>query len=186
MGQLIYLIGASGVGKDSLLQAARNAYPEWLVAHRYLTRKSDADEDCVALGAAEFAMRRELGLLCLDWHAHGLHYGVGVEVEAWLAKGATVLLNGSRRALPRARERFGESLIPIVISAPSEVLRRRLVKRGRESPGEIERRLARHRAVELELAAAFSGLVRIDNGGKLSDSLAELTAVIEGRTSLQV
>lgn len=183
MGQLIYLIGASGVGKDSLLQAARSAYPEWLVAHRYLTRASGADEDCVALDNAEFAVRRELGLLCLDWHAHGLNYGIGVEVETWLARGATVLLNGSRRALPRARDRFGEALIAVVVTAPSEVLRRRLVERGRESPSEIEHRLERHREVARELDESFPGLARIDNGGSLSDSLAELTAVIEGRCS---
>lgn len=179
MGRLIYLIGASGVGKDSLLHAARNAHPEWLVAHRYLTRQSSADEDCVALSDAELAVRRELGLLCLDWRAHNLSYGVGVEVDAWLARGATVLLNGSRRALPKARDRFGEALVPVVVTAPSEVLRRRLVERGRESPEEVERRLERHREVERELIASFPRLARVDNSGRLEDSLAELTAVIE-------
>lgn len=183
MGRLIYLIGASGVGKDSLLQAARRAHPEWLVAHRYLTRESGVDEDCVALSDAEFTVRRDLGLMCLDWQAHGLSYGVGVEVEAWLTSGATVLLNGSRRALPKARERFGEALVPVVVTASSEVLHRRLVERGRESAEEIEGRLARHRAVERELLASFSGLVRIDNGGSLDDSLAALTALIQGRCS---
>ncbi|NAO98800.1 ribose 1,5-bisphosphokinase [Vreelandella titanicae] len=183
MGRLIYLIGASGVGKDSLLQAARRAHPEWLVAHRYLTRESGVDEDCVALSNAEFAVRRETGLLCLDWHAHNLNYGVGVEVESWLARDTIVLLNGSRRALPKACDRFGEALLPVVITAPTEVLRRRLIERGRESPCEVEHRLGRHREMERELAESFPGLARVDNGGRLSDSLAELTAVIEGRTS---
>lgn len=183
MGRLIYLIGASGVGKDSLLQAARRAHPEWLVAHRYLTRESGVDEDCVALSNAEFAVRREAGLLCLDWHAHNLNYGVGVEVESWLARNTIVLLNGSRRALPKACDRFGEALLPVVVTAPTDVLRRRLIERGRESPSEIERRLVRHRDMERELAKSFPGLARVDNGGRLSDSLAELTAVIEGRLS---
>ncbi|WP_235040645.1 ribose 1,5-bisphosphokinase [Vreelandella profundi] len=179
MGRLIYLIGASGVGKDSLLQAARRAHPEWLIAHRYLTRESGVDEGCIALSDAEFAVRREAGLLCLDWHAHNLNYGIGVEVEAWLASGTTVLLNGSRRALPKAQQRFGNALVPVLVIAPADVLRRRLVARGRESPEDIERRLERHREVERELKESFPGLARVDNGGKLSDSLAALTAVIE-------
>ena len=183
MGRLVYLIGASGVGKDSLLQAARRAHPEWVVAHRYLTRESGMDEDCVSLSNAEFAVRRESGLLCLDWHAHNLNYGVGVEVESWLAKDAIVLLNGSRRALPKAYDCFGEALLPVVITAPAEVLRRRLIERGRESPCEVEHRLRRHHAMERELAESFPEIARVDNGGKLSDSLAALTAVIEGRSS---
>ena len=180
MGRLIYLMGASGVGKDCLLQAARRAHPEWLVAHRYLTRESSATEDCVALSDAEFSVRRELGMLCLAWQAHGLKYGVGVEVEAWLGRGTTVLLNGSRRALPMALERFGDALVPVVITAPPEVLRCRLMGRGRDSIDEIEHRLKRHQEMERELMDAFPGVARVNNGGRLADSLTELTAVIKG------
>ncbi|ALM51212.1 ribose 1,5-bisphosphokinase [Halomonas huangheensis] len=182
MARLVYLIGASGVGKDTLLDAAREARSDWLVAHRYITRPSGRGENSVALCESEFAVRRELGLFCLDWCAHGLCYGVGREVEEWCRRGATVLLNGSRRALPQARERFGEALVPVVITAPSEVLRQRLVQRGREGNEEIQRRLARHAKVEAELVRDFPGLPRIDNGGSIEASLSALAAVIDGRS----
>lgn len=178
MGRLIYVIGASGVGKDCLLQAARRAHPEWLIAHRYLTRESSATEECVALSDAEFATRHERGMLCLAWQAHGLWYGVGVEVDAWLERGATVLLNGSRRALPMALDRFGDALVPVVVTAPAEVVRHRLLARGRDAAEEIERRLERHREMDAALMRRFPDIARIDNGGRLTESLAELTAVI--------
>lgn len=180
MGRLIYLMGASGVGKDSLLKAVRHQQPDWLVAHRYLTRASGAHEQCVTLSDTEFAVRRELEVLCLEWQAHGLHYGIGVEIEAWLARGATVLLNGSRRALPQARQRFGATLVPVLITASTEVLRQRLTQRGRESCDDIERRLERHQEVQAELMGACADVASIDNGGALAESLAALSDIIEG------
>lgn len=182
MARLVYLIGASGAGKDTVLDAVREARSDWLVAHRYITRPSGRGENSVALCEPEFAARRELGLFCLDWRAHGLCYGVGTEVEEWCRRGATVLLNGSRRALSQAHERFGPALLPVVITAPSEVLRQRLEQRGREGGEEIQRRLARHADVEAELARNYPGLPRIDNGGSIEASLSALASVIDGRS----
>lgn len=68
---LVYLIGASGVGKDSLLVALRQQRPDLLVAHRYITRASGLGEDSLALSEAEFLARRGRGLFCLDWQAMG-------------------------------------------------------------------------------------------------------------------
>lgn len=170
MGRLVYVVGASGVGKDSLLDAARRRHPQWLVAHRYVTRESGATENGVALSPAEFEARRRSGLFCLSWRAHGLDYGLGIELEAWLARGATVLVNGSRDVLPQARERFGEALLPVVVTAPEAVLRERLRRRGRESETQIAQRLARHRALQ----DALPEVPRIDNGGTLAASLDAL------------
>jgi ribose 1,5-bisphosphokinase len=175
MGRLVYLVGASGVGKDTLLDAARLRHPEWLVAHRYVTRESGASENSVALSPAEFAARDRSGLFCLSWEAHGLAYGLGIELEAWLARGATVLVNGSRRALPQARQRLGESLLPVMVTAPEDVLRKRLHQRGRESESQIEERLARHR----QLQEALPEVMRIDNGGPLMASLNTLGRLLE-------
>lgn len=186
MGVLIYLIGASGVGKDSLLDAAREARCDWLVAHRYITRASGKGENSIALTEAEFEARHERQLFCLTWQAHGLCYGVGTEVETWCQEGSTVLLNGSRRALPQARERFGEALLPVVVTAPSDVLRQRLERRGREGSEEIAHRLARHAEVEAELERDFPGLPRIDNGGSLEASLSELATIVERLESIHL
>ncbi|MCI0509549.1 ribose 1,5-bisphosphokinase [Chromohalobacter marismortui] len=173
-GRLLYVMGASGVGKDSLLRELRRRRPDVLVAHRYITRSSGGGENCVELSAAEFVWRRAQGLFCLHWDAHGLDYGVGIEIETWLAAGHTVVLNGSRRALQKARERFGGTLVPLLIVAEAEVLRQRLIARGRETPAEIEARLAR-RGEE----AALSDIARIDNGGELAEGVVALEAWLD-------
>lgn len=177
MARLVYLMGASGVGKDTLLAAARSRHPEWLVAHRYVTRESGASENSVALSVEEFAVRRRAGLFCLSWEAHGLCYGLGIELEAWLGRDAIVLVNGSRRALPDARCRFGERLLPVLVTAPEALLRQRLLTRGREGPEAIEARLARHR----RLTASLPEVVRIDNAGTPEASLAALARLLAAR-----
>ncbi|MGR4066582.1 phosphonate metabolism protein/1,5-bisphosphokinase (PRPP-forming) PhnN [Billgrantia sp. C5P2] len=171
-GRLVYVMGPSGVGKDSLLDATRRRHPEWLVAHRYITRPSSASEDSVSLSRAEFAWRRQAGLFCLDWQAHGLDYALGLEVCAWLERGATVLVNGSRRALPLAEARFPRQLRPVMVTARPEVLRERLQQRGRESREQIAARLERHRQLE----RACPGVHRLDNSGALESTLAALEA----------
>ncbi|WP_110630906.1 ribose 1,5-bisphosphokinase [Salinicola salarius] len=173
-GRLIYVMGASGVGKDSLLRELARRRPDALVAHRYITRASGGAENCIELSREAFHWRREQGLFCLSWSAHGLDYGVGIEIEAWLAAGHTVVLNGSRRALERARQRFGAVLMPVLVVADAEVLRRRLIARGRETPAEIEARLARGGGED-----ALSDIARIDNGGELAHGVKALEAWLD-------
>ncbi|WP_322528328.1 ribose 1,5-bisphosphokinase [Salinicola sp. LHM] len=173
-GRLIYVMGASGVGKDSLLRELARRRPAALVAHRYITRASGGAENCIELSREAFHWRREQGLFCLSWSAHGLDYGVGIEIEAWLAAGHTVVFNGSRRALERARQRFGAALMPVLVVADAEALRRRLIARGRETLAEIEARLARSGEEE-----TLSGVARIDNGGELAEGVKTLEAWLD-------
>lgn len=173
-GRLVYVMGASGVGKDSLLAAARRRHPEWLVAHRYITRASSESEDCVSLTSKEFAWRRQSGLFCLDWRAHGFDYAIGIEVRAWLERGGTVIVNGSRRALSLAETHFPADLLPVLVTACPEILRERLLLRGRESHEEIEARLERHRHMEFACPSAH----RLDNSGTLGETLTALETLL--------
>lgn len=106
---LFYVMGPSGSGKDSLLRALRERLgpqDRVVVAHRYITRAADANEASVALSTDEFARRQALGCMALHWHSHGLDYGIGVEIEDWLARGLKVIVNGSREYLPKAVARY--------------------------------------------------------------------------------
>ncbi|SJE75466.1 ribose 1,5-bisphosphokinase [Shigella sonnei] len=86
MGKLIWLMGPSGSGKDSLLAELRlREQTQLLVAHRYITRDASAgSENHIALSEQEFFTRAGQNLLALSWHANGLYYGVGVEIDLWL------------------------------------------------------------------------------------------------------
>lgn len=149
--RLIYVVGPSGSGKDSLLRYAREKLaddPGVVFAHRYITRAADAGgENHVALTPAEFASRQRNRLFALAWHSHGHAYGIGIEINQWLAKGATVVVNGSREYLLEASRRFPE-LLAVSIDVPAEVLRERLLARGREDAASVEQRLERHRLMQ--------------------------------------
>jgi len=144
--RLIYVVGASGSGKDSLMAYARNSLAnagQVVFAHRYITRAADAGgENHVALTPDEFESRRRAGLLAMHWQSHGYAYGIGIEINQWLAKGITVVVNGSRQYLETAAQRYCE-LLPVWIEVTPAVLRARLLARGRETATEIEQRLAR-------------------------------------------
>jgi TRAP-type C4-dicarboxylate transport system substrate-binding protein len=89
--RLVYLMGASGSGKDTLLRLLRAGLrgdEPVLVAHRYITRDSGASEDALRLSVDEFARRAALGCFALGWASHGRLYGTGIEVDTWRAGGA--------------------------------------------------------------------------------------------------
>jgi len=175
MALLIWLTGPSGSGKDSLLNALREAPPDNLViAHRYITRPADAGgENHVALSETEFRRRAALGLFAIHWQAHGLYYGVGNEIDLWLTRGLNVLVNGSRQHLPVVQQHYGAQLLPLVLQVSPAVLEARLRQRGRESDAEINKRL--ERAAEPLPAYCHP----LNNDGALSTTLDTLRQLLE-------
>ena len=176
-GRLIYLMGASGSGKDSVLRYARARLDrrcKLLVAHRYVTRPPDmGHENYVSLSAGEFDLRRDNGLFLLDWNAHGIRYAVGLEVGVWLSRGMSVIMNGSRAYFQEATARHPD-MLPILIDVPLASLRQRLEARGRETQAEIEARLRRADSLNVEHPA----LRRIDNSGPIERAGAELVDIL--------
>ena len=176
-GRLIYVMGPSGSGKDTIMQRGREAVAGILpvaFAHRYITRPEGmGGENHVALSEEEFEQRRERGLFALHWHSHGWRYGLGVEIDAWLSAGLNVVMNGSREYFPTALARYPD-LIPVLVNVEPGVLRERLSARGRESESGIEARLKR----ALDFPVSHDGLVRIDNSGRLEDGVSAFTGLL--------
>lgn len=177
MGRLLYLMGASGSGKDSLLDALRQHLPaDVTVAHRYITRPADSGcENHIALSEAEFVQRRQQGLFALEWHAHQCRYGVGIEIDTWMQLGCHVVVNGSRAHLEKARQRYGQRLMPVCLQVSDDVLAGRLAQRGREDATQIACRLQRAREYDNALPA---GCHRLNNDGALQDTLQQLLAIL--------
>lgn len=176
-GRLIYLIGPSGSGKDSVLDAAREALAERgvQVARRVITRSAEAvGESAEAVTHDEFDRLERSGAFAMSWRANELAYGIPIQIDHWLAAGQDVLVNGSRGYLEKARERYPD-ILAILLSVRPEVLRQRLLKRNRETPEQIEARLARSARFE----DALDDLFLLDNSGDLLDSVTKLLQLIE-------
>ena len=194
-GRLIYLMGPSGSGKDSLLQAARVPLEAYgcRFARRVITRSAESvGEDAIGVSYAEFERLEAEGAFALSWRANGLAYGIPREVDDWLGAGQDVLINGSRGHLEIARQRYPR-LLAIVLQVDEAVLRQRLLVRGRETPEQIEQRLARSRVLQANLAPGLRSVVRygpgggyesvgavtLDNSGDLAQTVSRLLQLVE-------
>lgn len=167
---LFYVIGPSGSGKDSVISRIREHWPKHImIAHRYITRFADAgSENHVALSSHEFLQRKDNQFFALDWQANGHYYGIGCEIDVWLDKGVDVMVNGSRAYLEQAKKRYGNALIPVVITVESSILKNRLIARGRENLKEIEQRLIRSNQLNLQ---SIKGALSLDNSGCLDKAI---------------
>ncbi len=171
-GRLVYLMGPSGSGKDSLIDAARAtlATHNVAVARRVITRSAEAKgEDAVGVSPERFAQMRAEGDFALCWRANGLDYGIPVQIDHWLQQGRSVLVNGSRAHLAEARQRYPD-LLAVLLTVEPQVLRQRLLARGRESLEDIERRLARSQQLQLPGKDVYV----LDNSTRLDDTVERL------------
>jgi ribose 1,5-bisphosphokinase len=136
MIMLVLVVGPSGAGKDTLLNAARDAFRDDSRIHfvrRVITRPADPDgENHEPVTAAEFAARD----FALSWSAHGLLYGIAAVDTA-----PVVVANVSRVVIAAAAAQYPVRVIEV--TAPPEILAARLAARGRETADDVARRLGR-------------------------------------------
>lgn len=100
-GALVLVVGPSGAGKDTLMGAAKAALaddPNFVFARRVITRDAMAElEDHDSIDPAGFEAAKAAGAFALSWEAHGLCYGVPIEIDDDIAAGRTLVMNGSRQ-----------------------------------------------------------------------------------------
>ncbi len=178
-GHLLYLMGPSGSGKDSLLFHARELAQENThkrpvhIAQRHITRKvseNTHDEQHISLSQEDFLQALEAGDFVMHWQSHGLYYGIHKNIDALLNEGSVVIVNGSRAYLSDAQQKYPE-LIPVLITVESSALRARLEARGRESAEDIEKRIERAH-MDISALQNMPHLRCIDNSGELSEACA--------------
>ena len=167
-GRFVAVVGPSGVGKDSLMEAMAAADPRLRLARRVITRPNDTGNEVFDSTTPEaFKEKERGGEFALSWGAHGFSYGIpAAPVDAELEAGRDVLANLSRGVLGMAEKRFGHFVV-LSLTAKSEVLAARLKARGREDDDDITARLRRasYRVPEgLQVVA-------IDNSGALDDTV---------------
>ena len=175
-GRLVLVVGPSGAGKDTLINAAHEACRDAsgiVFPRRVVTRPSSAAEDHDTLSDAAFDRAAADGAFAISWSAHGLNYGVPVSIEADIRTGRTIVCNVSRTIVADVRARYA-NVIVVLVTAPPEVLAARLAARARGSDGSVQDRVNR------PLALVLKPDVVIENGGTLERSVQKLMRVISG------
>jgi len=174
-GCLVLVVGPSGAGKDTLIRLAREALagdPRYVFPRRLVTRPPSADEDNDQIDEAAFAAGCAAGRFTLHWRAHGLGYAIPAEAGRLAEAGHVVVCNVSRRVVAQARA--AEARVRVVeITAPPEILMRRLAARDRAEDGDLAARLARAVPVEADL--------RILNVGAPEANAARLVEYLRAR-----
>ena len=166
-GRFIAVVGPSGVGKDSVMEAMAARDPRIVLTRRVITRPSDAGGEIFeGVTAEEFHKRQATGQFALSWSAHGLHYAIPISVKAQLQNGQDVLANLSRDALQRAQGSFARFEV-IKLTADRSILADRLAARSRETSDQIADRLDRASVRLPDGITAFN----IDNTGALEGTV---------------
>jgi ribose 1,5-bisphosphokinase len=166
--RLIYVMGPSGAGKDSVLDWLRDHLPTEMPVHwarRTITRPTSAGGEAhEATDTESFERLQNQDAFALAWQANGLHYGVRHTELAHLQQGHWVLVNGSRGHLPHALQSH-PGLQVVHITADPATLVQRLTQRQRETPEQIQQRVER--------ASAFvvpHGAIEVLNNGTLDQA----------------
>lgn len=176
---LVAVVGPSGAGKDTLMNAARVALAgdeRFLFVRRVITRPAEAGgEDHEPATPEAFVRRAAAGDFVLSWQAHGLDYAIPARLLDDVARGRVAIVNLSRKVIGMAEAAFPQVAVA-EITAPVAVLAHRLAARGRESEAEIAGRLAR----EAPLVATRAPVHRISNDRDLSIVAADFVALLRG------
>ena len=174
-GALVAVVGPSGAGKDTLIDAARKALtgnPRFIFPRRVVTRPVNPDlEVHESVSDAEFHRAEDEGAYAAVWRSHGNAYGLPVSIVEDVARGHVVVVNVSRAVIDTLRRRV--ALVHVIhVSARPDVLAERLRARGRESADQIAARIARNNEIGLPTAP----ITLIDNSGDVNDAISAFIA----------
>jgi len=170
-GPFIAVVGASGVGKDSLMAyAAQRSGAHF--PRRVITRPTGPGEDHLPATDDEFDSAIARGGFAVHWEAHGLRYGIPIEVDDVVTSGRPVVVNVSRSVLDELAARY-ERLVVVRVIVSDAVRRERLRARGRESTDEVVARLLRS-----DPAPHWPGDVVIVNDGTIAEGGEQLIKTI--------
>ena len=178
-GWLFLLVGNSGSGKDTLIRAVARHWhgsgPCLYTPRRYVTRPAHPSEPFIPVSPDDFRQLRAQGGFFLEWMSYGIHYGLPADIAAYLERGAFVLANVSREVVADARARHVDTRV-VFIKVPFAVTAARMLRRGREMPGQPGYRDRLERARQ-NPQCPNADLV-LSNEGDLEQTVKELTTWI--------
>ncbi len=179
---IVVVSGPSGVGKDTLIERMAQMGHAHHFTITATTRPSRPGE---REGVNHFFVTQDkfFNMVAanelLEWaHVYGNYYGVPKQqVRDAIARGQHVIVRVDVQGARRIREVLPEALFIFVTPPSLATLRAHLIKRGVNSPEDIERRLA---AAKQEMMEADTFDYRVLNEeGRLDETVAEMARIID-------
>lgn len=177
--KLIYFMGPSGSGKDSVMSWLLAHAPEGVslrYARRVVTREQeDPNSVDIAVSKQVFNNYLDKQQLAMNWSANGLNYGIKRNELTALRDDEYLLINGSRAYYATAKFLFPD-LFAVHITAQLETLKTRLQQRNRESEDSIAKRL--YRATQIQPGGQLDGL-ELSNDGEVEQCAQKIWMEIQ-------
>ncbi len=178
-GKALIFSAPSGSGKSTIVHHVLEKYPDMEFSVSATSRAPRGEEkdgvDYYFLTEEEF--RRRIAEKCFAEHEEvypGRFYGtLKSEIKRIWDAGHVVIFDVDVKGGVNLKKYFGRNALSVFIQAPSvEVLRERLVKRGTDSPEDIEKRVAKA-SEEMTYAPRFDHIL-------INDDLQEAFNEAEG------
>ncbi|MEA1913911.1 MAG: AAA family ATPase [Campylobacterota bacterium] len=166
--KIVLIVGASGVGKDTLLKNIKDNIEATFVK-RYITREPDNNESNYYVDEEAFEALDGENYFISTWKAHNNRYGIAA---AHIKTGLNII-SISRGAIKDFENRYDE-VTTINITIPKEELFKRLKKRGRESDEEIAKRIKRSYPL-----IDTVNLIEFDNSKSIEESSQEFIKLLQ-------
>ena len=178
-GRFILVVGPSGAGKDTLIAGAKAQLAtddRFIFPHRLITRPSLPEAEVHdTIDRKDFDAMVSSNACALSWEAHGLGYVIPKSAAEAVASGRFAICNASRKIVPEAMRRYPRTHV-LLVDAQRVVRAHRLAARGRETPEDVELRLAR----EVPSLPDSIPVTRVDNSSSVAEGVAAFVAAIKG------
>lgn len=180
-GKALIFSAPSGSGKSTIVHHILDKYPDMEFSVSATSRSPRGEEkdgvDYYFLSEEEFRARiAENGFVEHEEVYPGRFYGtLKSEIKRIWDAGHVVIFDVDVKGGVNLKKYFGKDALSVFIQAPSvEVLRERLVKRGTDSPEDIEKRVAKA-AEEMTYAPQFDHILINDD---LQQAFEEAEALV--------
>ena len=188
-GMLIVVSSPSGGGKGTLIDRVLKTVPGVSYSVSYTTRAPRPGEqngrEYFFVSEAEFEAMRGRGEL-LEWaNVYGYLYGTSrAQVQRERAAGHDIILEIDVQGAASIRQLAADEVTVFILPPSFELLRKRLVARGTDSPADLERRL-RGAPAEVEQYKDFQYVILNDDINRASAQLASVIYAERARLKRQ-
>lgn len=183
-GTLVVISGFSGAGKGTVSRALVEKYG-YSLSVSMTTREPREGE----IEGKDYYFKEEEEFLRLIDYNGFIEYARYVDhyygtprkfVEDRLEAGGTVILEIEVQGAQKIKEQYPDAILLFITAPSAEVLKKRLLGRGTESPEVVDKRM-RRAAEEAETISAYEYLV-CNEEGRLDECMEQIHCIIEAES----